>query len=83
MSSTDNSPCDKRAKKGGGIIEKENGGLRKARDTLSSTKNIKFVWIADGPGWLSVKVGLGEAFHKMDYIFNLYALEQEVLLKEF
>lgn len=51
--------------------------------TLLKKNDIKFVWITDGPGWLSVKAGLREAFHKIEYVFNLHSLEQGVLLKEF
>ena len=46
-------------------------------------KNIKFVWITDGPGWLSTKTGLREAFRKIEYVFNLHLLEKGVLIKVF
>ena len=46
-------------------------------------KGIRFVWITDGPGWLSVKAGFKEAFREVDYLFNLHMLEQGVLVEEF
>ena len=46
-------------------------------------KGIQFIWITDGPGWLSVQAGLSEALKKIDYIFNLHLLEKGVLIKEF
>lgn len=68
--------------KGGSKLKATAGEYTGLYDILKG-ENIRFVWITDGPGWLSVKAGLREAFHKMDYIFNLYALERGVLLKEF
>lgn len=44
---------------------------------------ITFVWITDGPGWLSAKAGLGEAFQHVDYVFNLHLLEQGVFKEVF
>ena len=50
---------------------------------LLRKNGIRFVWVTDGPGWLSAKAGLREAFHAMDYIFNLDMLENGVLAHEF
>lgn len=68
--------------KGGSKLKSTAGEYIGLHETLKE-RNIKFVWVTDGPGWHSVKAGLGEAFHKMDYIFNLHSLEQGVLIKEF
>ena len=67
----------------GGSKLKATAGEYIGLHTTLKEKNIKFIWITDGPGWLSVRAGLGEAFHKIDHIFNLHSLERGVLIDEF
>ncbi|MDE0243325.1 MAG: type II restriction endonuclease [Candidatus Kaiserbacteria bacterium] len=68
--------------KGGSKLKAVAGEYMGVHNILKD-RGIKFVWITDGPGWLSVKAGFSEAFHEVDYLFNLHMLEKGVLIEEF
>ncbi|MCL1996043.1 MAG: type II restriction endonuclease [Defluviitaleaceae bacterium] len=45
----------------------------------TATGNIKFVWVTDGIGWNTAHLPLSEAFDSIDYIFNLFMLQNKFL----
>ena len=67
----------------GGSKLKSTAGEYIGLHAILKKKNIKFVWITDGPGWHFVKADLRETFRDIDYIFNLHSLENGILIKEF
>lgn len=44
-----------------------------------NSKNVEFIWITDGKGWIESKYPLLEAFYKIENIFNLDMLEKGFL----
>lgn len=48
-------------------------------DLLKTSNQINFLWITDGLGWHKSKESLQEAFGKIDYVFNLKMLENNIL----
>jgi type II restriction enzyme len=42
---------------------------------IKSCDNVKFIWITDGKGWLSTKNNLKEAYDSVEYLLNLFDLE--------
>lgn len=43
------------------------------------SQNIELIWITDGDGWITTKRPLEETFNNNNYVFNLDALEKDVL----
>ena len=46
-------------------------------------KEVDFVWITDGGGWVSARRNLEETFNTMDYLFNINDMENGIFLELF
>ncbi len=55
----------------------------KLSEDISKIDDVYFIWITDGQGWLSTKNNFEEAYDHIDYLFNLYDLEQGILKELF
>ncbi|RMF05817.1 restriction endonuclease, partial [Candidatus Woesearchaeota archaeon] len=51
----------------------------KYRNDQLKKEGIKFVWITDGPGWLTAKASLLEVFKHNDFLLNLDFVKKGVL----
>ena len=49
------------------------------KDFLKNIKDIEFIWITDGKGWLSTKNNLKEAYQVIDKLYTIVDLESGVL----
>ena len=49
------------------------------KDFLKNIKDIEFIWITDGKGWLSTKNNLKEAYQEIDKLYTIVDLEKEKL----
>lgn len=49
------------------------------KDFLKNIKDIEFIWITDGKGWLSTKNNLKEAYQEIDKLYTIVDLEKGVL----
>lgn len=64
---------------GGSKLKATAGEYAGLHELISRQKNVKFVWITDGPGWRTTREPLREAFEKIAYVFNLKMLEDGFL----
>ena len=64
---------------GGGSKLKSTSGEYKDLYNFCKTKNIDFIWITDGNGWVSTKKPLRETFNLTDYIINLNMIKSGIL----
>lgn len=55
----------------------------KLYENLKDVKNVTFIWITDGLGWKSTKNDLKKAFDRIDHLYNINDLSNNVLLKIF
>lgn len=55
----------------------------KLSQDIKGIDDVNFVWITDGQGWQSTKNNFKAAYDVIDYLFNLFDLEQDVLTELF
>jgi len=64
---------------GGGSKLKATAGEYVGLDQLLDIPNVNFVWITDGQGWLTTLHPLRAAFEKIDFVWNLAWLGEDLL----
>ena len=64
---------------GGSKLKATAGEYIMLSSIIAVQKNVKFIWITDGPGWHTTREPLREAFGKIDHIFNLKMVEDGIL----
>lgn len=64
---------------GGGSKLKATAGEYKDLGTLLNVPNVEFVWITDGAGWHTTLAPLRSAFDKLDYVWNLFWMNENLL----
>lgn len=64
---------------GGSKLKAVAGEFSELNELITQRDNISFIWITDGKGWNTARLPLEEAFHKIDYIFNLDMLKNDYL----
>lgn len=66
-------------KASGSKLNETSRSFAKLANDLKNITNVSFIWITDGLGWLSTKNNFKEAYDNIEYLFNLYDLENNVL----
>jgi type II restriction enzyme len=64
---------------GGSKLNETSRSYIKLNDDLKKIKNIEFIWITDGVGWLTAKGNLKEAYIKIENLLSIKDLEEEAL----
>ena len=65
---------------GGSKLKAVSGEFVTLNDLIKlSPDDVTFVWVTDGQGWHTAKRPLGEAFEKVNHIFNLHMLQEGYL----
>lgn len=65
---------------GGSKLKSVAGEFSTLNDLIATSKSdVRFVWVTDGQGWVTAKIPLGEAFEKIENIFNLRMLADDYL----
>lgn len=52
------------------------GAYKDLNEIIKQFKNINFVWITDGKGWLKTKNSFKEAYDSIEYFYTIYDLER-------
>lgn len=68
---------------GGSKLNETARSYKALSSQLTDHKEVIFVWITDGKGWLSTKRGLREAYEVMDNLYTIKDLENNILEKLF
>ncbi|MCQ2522103.1 MAG: type II restriction endonuclease [Lachnospiraceae bacterium] len=68
---------------GGSKLNETARSYKMISEESKSVKDVDFVWITDGAGWVSARRNLEETFNTMDLIFNIKDMENGILVELF
>jgi type II restriction enzyme len=68
---------------GGSKLNETARSYKMISEESKSIKDVDFIWITDGAGWISARRNLEETFNTMDYIFNIADMENGTLIELF
>lgn len=68
---------------GGSKLNETARSYKMIAEESSGIKEVDFVWITDGGGWVSARRNLEETFNSMDYIFNIKDMEDGIFIELF
>ena len=68
---------------GGSKLNETARSYKMIAEECRSIKNVDFVWITDGAGWVSARRNLEETFNTMEHLYNIADMEKGVLIELF
>lgn len=68
---------------GGSKLNETARSYKMIAEEVKDLKEIEFIWITDGKGWISARGNLEETFDKMKHLYNINDMKNGVLKKLF